>query len=228
MNKTMGNLGVVMNNRKHTFKVLFFSSMVLGSAAVMADDTSHGGDDNNFIATYSDKCDTLPLVSTLMGGPENNSVCVDAPVALKKARAVFVLDSPIVSGDKPVGLRHMFMLGTALKARIQAGELDPKDVSIVGVFYGSASAWALKSSPDYAKKFIEKIFDLSNQGVNISLEICGATLLGKGWTNDDLYVSNRGKEYGFIHVNQGAMLRIIDLQQQGFAYIQENDANPIK
>ena len=217
-----------MNYRKLIFKVLFLSNMTLGSAAIMADDGSHDGDDSNFIATYTDNCDTLPLVNTLMGGPENTSVCVDAPVDLKKAKAVFVLDSPIVSGGKPVGLRHMFMLGTALKARIQAGELDPKNVSIIGVFYGSASAWALKSSPDYTKKFIEKIFDLSNQGVNISLEICGATLLGKGWTNDDLYVSNRGKEYGFIHVNQGAMLRIIDLQQHGFAYIQENDANPVK
>ena len=78
-----------MNNRKHTFKVLFLSCMILGSAAVMADHGSHGGDDNNFVATY-------------------------------------------------------------------------------------------------------------------------------------------GKEYGFIHVNQGAMLRIIDLQQRGFAYIQENDANPVK
>ena len=217
-----------MDKRKHTFKILILSSMILGSAAVMADDGGRGGDDNNFIATYTDNCDTLPLVSTLIGGPENTSVCVDAPVALKKAKAVFILDSPIVSGGKPVGLRHMFMLGTALKARIDAGELDPKGVSIVGVFYGSASAWALKSSPDYAKKFIEKIFDLSNQGVNISLEICGATLLGKGWTNDDLYVSDKGKEYGFIHVNQGAMLRIIDLQQHGYAYIQENDANPVK
>jgi intracellular sulfur oxidation DsrE/DsrF family protein len=217
-----------MMNKKHTFKVLFLASMILSSTAVMAEDGSHGGDDNNFIATYSENCDTLPLVSSLIGGPENTSVCVDAPVALKKAKAVFVLDSPIVSGGKPVGLRHMFMFGTALKARIQAGVLDPKDVSIVGVFYGSASAWALKSNPDYAKDFIEKIFDLSNQGVNISLEICGVTMLGKGWTNDDLYVSNKGKEYGFIHVNQGAIGRIVDLQQHGFAYLQENDANPEK
>ena len=216
-----------MNNRQHTFKVLFLSSMLLCSTAVMADDGSQGGDDNNFIATYSDDCKTLPFVSSLIGGPENTSVCVDAPVALKKAKAVFVLDSPIVSSGKPVGLRHMFMFGTALKARIQAGVLDPKEVSIVGVFYGSGSAWALKSNPDYAKEFIEKIFDLSNQGVNISLEICGVTMLGKGWTNDDLYVSNKGKEYGFIHVNQGAIGRIVDLQQHGFAYIQENDANPV-
>jgi intracellular sulfur oxidation DsrE/DsrF family protein len=224
MNKTISNLGVAMNSRKHTFKVLFLSSMILGATALVADD----GDDNNFIATYSENCDTLPLVSSQIGGPENTSVCIDAPVALKKAKAVFVLDSPIVSGGKPVGLRHMFMFGTALKARIQAGVLDPKDVSVVGVFYGGASAWALKSNPDYAKDFIEKIFDLSNQGVNISLEICGVTMLGKGWTNNDLYVSNKGKEYGFIHVNQGAIGRIVDLQQHGFAYLQENDANPVK
>ncbi len=217
-----------MNSRKHTLKVLVLSSLILGSNAAMAEDGNQGREGDNFIATYTDNCEMLPLVSTLIGGPENTSVCVDAPVAVKKAKAVFVLDSPIVSRGEPVGLRHMFMFGTALKARIKAGLLDPKDVSIVGVFYGSASSWVLKSSPDYAKEFIEKIFDLANQGVNISLELCGVTMLGKGWTNDDLYVSNKGKEHGVIHVNQGAIGRIVDLQQHGFAYIQENDANPVQ
>ena len=133
-----------------------------------------------------------------------------------------------MSGGNPVGLRHMFMLGTALKARIQAGLLDPEDVSVIGVFHGSGSAWALKSNPDYAKNFIEKIFDLKNAGVNMSLEMCGVTMLGKGWTNDNLYISEKGKDYGFIHVNQGAIGRIIDLEQHGYAYIQENDANPVE
>lgn len=185
-------------------------------------------DDDNHVVTYTERCETLPLVSTLVGGPENTSVCIDAPVALKKAKVVFNLDSTIVSGGNPVGLLHMFRLGTALKARIEDGSLDPENVSVVGVLHGEGSPWALKSSPDYVKNFIEKIFDLSNQGVNISLEMCGVTMLGKGWTNENLYVSSRGKDYGFIHVNQGAIGRIIDLEQRGFAYIQENDSNPIQ
>lgn len=43
-------------------------------------------------------------------------------------------------------------------------------------------------------------------------------MLGKGWSNADLYSSDNG----FIHVNQGAIGRIIDLEQHKYAYIQED------
>jgi intracellular sulfur oxidation DsrE/DsrF family protein len=215
-----------MNNKKQqVLKAVFLASVILGSTTAIAHNDNYRDRDDNNVANYLDSCDTLPLVNTLIGGPVNTTVCVDAPVALKKAKVVFNLDSTILSGDNPVGLRHMWMLGNALKARIQAGLLDPEKVSIIGVFHGSGSAWALKSSPDNVKGFIEKIFTLNNEGVNISLEMCGVTMLGKGWTNDNLYVSEKGKGYGFIHVNQGAIGRIIDLEQHGYAYIQENDAN---
>jgi intracellular sulfur oxidation DsrE/DsrF family protein len=49
------------------------------------------------------------------------------------------------------------------------------------------------------------------------LEVCGVTLAGKGLTSNDVYSSPNGR----IYVNQGALGRIIDLEQQGYAYLQE-------
>ena len=182
------------------------------------DQGHHRGHQGKDVGTYMDNCDTLPLVNKLVGGPDNTSVCVDAPVSLKKAKVVFNLDKTVTDGGgRPIGLRHMWMLGTALKARINAGLVDPEDVSIIGVFHGGGSAWALNTNSDVVKDFIEKIFALKKQGVNISLEMCGVTMLGHGWTNDDLYSSDNG----MIHVNQGAIGRIIDLEQHGYAYLQE-------
>jgi intracellular sulfur oxidation DsrE/DsrF family protein len=67
------------------------------------------------------------------------------------------------------------------------------------------------------KDWIEKLFALNNAGVNIQLEVCGVTLSGAGLTNADVYSSANGK----IYVNQGAIGRLIDLQQKGYTYIQE-------
>ena len=206
-----------MNNKnQHLFKAVFLSGAILASTSAFAHDDNNRGHDRDNVASYMSSCDTLPLVNTLIGGPVNTSVCVDAPVALEKAKVVFNLDTPITdSAGNPVGLRHMWMLGTALQARIQAGLLDPEDVSVIGVFHGTGSAWALKSTP--MASWIEKIFALNNAGLNISLEMCGVTMLGKGWTNANLYSSDNG----IIHVNQGAIGRIIDLEQHKYAYIKE-------
>ena len=205
-----------MNNKKqYLLKAVFLTGAILSSTTAFADDDYRNHNDN--VANYLNSCDTLPLVNTLIGGPVNTNVCVDAPVALEKAKVVFNLDTPVKDGSgNPVGLRHMWMLGTALQARIQAGLLDPEDVSIIGIFHGTGSAWALSKTE--MASWIEKIFALKNAGVNVSLEMCGVTMLGKGWTNADLYSS----ENGFIHVNQGAIGRIIDLEQHRYAYIQEN------
>jgi len=198
----------VKQHSHNLMKAMVLATTVFCSTTVFADD--HG------VAKYRQNCDMLPLVNTLIGAGPNTTVCVDAPVALEKAKVVFNLDVPVMSGGNPVGLRHMWMLGTALKARIKAGLADPKKVSIIGVLHGSSTPWALKDSP--VAGWIEKLFSLNKDGVNISLEMCGVTMMGKGLTNSDLYKS----ENGMIHVNQGAIGRLIDLQQHKYAYIQED------
>jgi intracellular sulfur oxidation DsrE/DsrF family protein len=201
---------MIKNRKLSLAQSVVLAGVFLGSTAAFA------GREHDHVGAYLDTCENLPLVNTLIGGPENTSVCVDAPVALKKAKVVFNMDAPVMDASgNPVGLRHLWMLGTALQARIKAGLLDPEEVSIIGIFHGTSTPWALKNSP--MAGWIEKIFALKNQGVNINLEMCGVTMLGKGLTNANLYSS----ENGVIHVNQGAIGRMVDLEQNGYAYIQE-------
>lgn len=197
--------------KKRALQAAILCVALISSVSAFAD-----GDDKNRVDQYLTDCQTLPLVTTLINGKPNNDVCVDAPVALTKAKVVFDMSSDQVDGlGRHTGLRHMFMLGTALKARINAGLLDPEDVSIIGVMHGAGLNLALtESSSKITKGIINSIFQLKEDGVNINLEVCGVTMHGKGLTNADLYSDK-------IHVNQGAIGRIIDLEQHRYALIKE-------
>jgi hypothetical protein len=98
-----------MNNKnQHLFKAVFLIGAILASTAAFADNDNDRDRDRGNVANYINSCDTLPLVNTLIGGPVKTSVCVDAPVALQKAKVVFNWDTPVTDGaDNPVGLRHM-------------------------------------------------------------------------------------------------------------------------
>jgi len=199
------------NNRRIIATAILTGAFVVTNSAI--------ADDHKKIDRYMENCQNLPLVSSILNGKPNTDVCVDAPVALKKVKAVFDMNSDALDGkSRHTGLRHMMMMGTALKARINAGLVDPEDVRIIGVLHGSGVNLALSEvmSP-VTKGFIESIYALKNAGVNISLEVCGVTMHGKGLTNADLYSSPNGT----IHVNQGAIGRIIDLEQHKYALIKE-------
>ena len=192
------------------------ATMILAGAFVS---NSVFADDHKKIDGYMDNCQNLPLVSSILNGKPNTNVCVDAPVALKKVKAVFDMNSDALDGqNRHTGLRHMMMMGTALKARINAGLVDPEDVRIIGVLHGSGVNLAVSEAMSpVTKGLIESIYALKNAGVNISLEVCGVTMHGKGLTNADLYSSPNGT----LHVNQGAIGRIIDLEQHKYALIKE-------
>lgn len=141
----------------------------------------------------------------------------------------------------PAGLRHMWMLGMAniarakgvLKATSGATNLLP-NFHIRGILHGSALSWALNDAwwqkqvdddgnqlyPDGNpnKAWIEKVLALKNQVVaganlDIQLEVCGVTLMGKGLSSDDVYPG--------IRVNQGAFGRMSILAQEGYTIVQE-------
>ncbi|MCK4586376.1 MAG: hypothetical protein KAU29_03490 [Gammaproteobacteria bacterium] len=102
--------------------------------------------------------------------------------------------------------------------------------------------------PDAVKTWVHKIFDLQNAGINIQLEVCGVTLKGMQlkmkkkaaltgqpipWHlmderaiyshvhDDDDTDNGLDNATGRIYVNQGAVGRMIELQQHDFAYLQE-------
>ena len=139
---------------------------------------------------------------------------------------------------EPVALRHMALLGKVMQYRIAEKGLDPSNVEIVGIFHGqamSAMKWPFKMNQNPRVKFwIDQILALKDAGINIQLEVCGVTLKGmqksmrdrefptvNAWKNmDEKAVYGAGTDRR-IYVNQGAVARIIDLQRNGFAYLQE-------
>jgi len=203
--------------KKAGVKAIVLGAVLLSSLGAYADE-----DKGAAIDTYLDTCKNLPLVDTLLTGIANTDVCVDAPVGLTKAKAVFDMTTDHVDAKgRHVGLRHMMMLAMALKQRIDNGVLDPEEVSIIGVMHGTGLNMALKDAVSTVNKgIINKIFELKAAGVNINLEVCGVTMHGAGYKNDDLYVGPNGDK---IHVNQGAIGRLIDLEQHKYALVKESD-----
>lgn len=189
------------------------ATTVLTSSALLADD------DNE----YSKMIDT-GVVSPCQYIIPSSPVCVDVPVKLEEPKVVFNMDHNALRSDgvTPIGMRHMVMLSTAIKNRIDAGQVKAKDVSVIGVFHGGPAQWVLTNEwwADNVEGatgnphaiWLQKLAGLKAMGVNIQIEICGVTMTGKGWTNDLVYPG--------VVVNQGAIGRLVDLQQDGYATIQ--------
>ena len=229
---------------KTTLSVLaatMITGAILASNSALADD-----DHKHKKALYTDNCQFLPLVNNPQN-PASQTVCVDAPVALTKVKAIFDMTQAAPENNKPhTGLRHMGMLAQALMGRINNDLINPKDISIVGVIHGSSAvkSLALANSNDNSetKKLIDNIFGLKKKGVNINLEICGVTLNGmkqaktaeilaanpdmdpmvaKAMVDNGMQLYSNEALGGVIHVNQGAIGRMIDLQQRKYTLIKE-------
>lgn len=215
-------------------KTLLLVALALGSTAAFADDIVPG--------TIT-PCKQLPLVNDPNNPNESANgsivgtdgtydpagVCVDVPVNLMQVKVVFNLDNVVTtSAGDSVGLRHMWMLGTALQMRMKAGLVNPDNVSIVGLMHGSsmAAGWAFKNSPQ--EKWIQALFKLANDPdypVHIQLEACGVTIKGmqqKGAKLNGGMPLDEKAVYPGIKVNQGAIGRLIDLEQHGYVYVQED------
>lgn len=180
-------------------------------------------------------CQYLPLATNLATpakfGAKNTSVCVDIPTEVQQARMVFNMDTDTVDGKgNSNGLKHMVMMGNVMKDQIRQGLVKAEDVSIVGILHGSALKWATKSVPAQQKNFIDAIFKLKQEGVNIELEACAAAMNGAGLTKKDLYTYDAEgnpdpKAGGRIYVNQGAFARELWLENHGYAYFEEGYEN---
>jgi intracellular sulfur oxidation DsrE/DsrF family protein len=172
-------------------------------------------------------CEYLPLASN----PDNATVCVDVPVNLSRAAVVFNMDMDArdtsTTPPTPIGMRHMVLVATALKARVAAGLIQTRDIAIVGVFHGAAASWVLNdawwqsqvdaaNNPLYPdgnpyKNWLDQLLAFKAQGIPVQLELCGVTMNGKGWTNANLYPG--------VLANQGAIGRLIALENAHFAFI---------
>jgi intracellular sulfur oxidation DsrE/DsrF family protein len=204
----------VQMNKNYLVKAVLLTSIILGSATAYADGTI----DTGIISL----CSYLPIV----GDPQNEDICVDVPVDLHKDFVVFNNNENAISGGVPIAMKHMILLGNAMLNRINNGLMSPQNVSIIGVFHGNeALSWLLNDTWWHNHRggidnpytaYINQILALKNLGLNIQIEACGVTMKGMGVTNADLYSPPNGQ----IYVNQGAVGRLIDLEQNGYVYYQ--------
>jgi len=217
-----------MKNKTNLLKALFLAGALISTSTVFADDDK---DANNGVMIDCSTA-TAPYLPTVLNlfpfsntyGTENNTVCVDVPVNLTKSKVVFSINNNVagvgVDGNgNSNGLKHMVMLGTVIKNRIANGQIDPEEVSIIGILHGSAIGWGTKNTNQ--ANWINQIFQLKKDGVNIQLEVCGVTMLGAGMNNGMIYTDPNLNRNGKIYVNQGAIARIMYLEQRKHVYMHE-------
>lgn len=95
--------------------------------------------------------------------------------------------------------------------------ISQKQLHISVVVHGGAGYWLLKDTP--YQKFTNNPFDVNaNKKVvqelidhGVSVELCHVTMKGYGWTAEDILPG--------VKIVFDAYTRMIDLQQQGYAYI---------
>jgi intracellular sulfur oxidation DsrE/DsrF family protein len=135
---------------------------------------------------------------------------IDIPVVLEKVNVVFNMDHLAFDGDMPVGIKYMHLLAERLKEINIKGE-------IIGIFHGEAAYMTLndKGYNTYRKvrtgnPYKELLAMLIGQGVQI--EECAVSMKAHEWSNQDLLPG--------VKVNTGAVGRLIQLMQKGYAQIQ--------
>ncbi len=140
------------------------------------------------------------------GAPE---ITIDVPVKLQKAKVVFNMDHLAFQGDLPVGVKYMGLFADRMKEQNAPAQ-------IVGVFHGDAGYMLLNDAAYNRARRVSTgnplkgpMADLIKKG--IQLEECAVTMRGNGWSNKDLLPG--------VKVNTGAVIRLVELQQQGFAEI---------
>ncbi|MGA8009834.1 MAG: hypothetical protein WCA24_10645 [Thiomonas sp.] len=216
--------------KKSNGKFLVGSAILLGvltsSSVAFAADSNNAGQNE-----ILDQCQYLPLATNQAFpkkfGAKNTTVCVDIPVQVEKAKMVFNMDTDTVDGKgNSNGLKHMLMMGSVMKEQIAKGLIKPENVDIIGIMHGSALKWLVKPVPPQQKKFIEGIFKLKREGVNIHIEACAAAMNGAHLTKKNLFSYDANgnpdpKAGGRIYVNQGAFARELYLENHGYAYFEE-------
>ncbi len=137
------------------------------------------------------------------------SVRVDVPVRLESAKVVFNMDHLAFQGDLPVGIKYMGLFADRMRAQHAPAQ-------IVGVFHGEAG-YMLLDDPAYNRvrrvstgnPLKGLVAGLIEKGIQI--EECAVTMAGNGWSNGDLLPG--------VKVDTGAVIRLVQLHQQGYAEI---------
>jgi intracellular sulfur oxidation DsrE/DsrF family protein len=141
----------------------------------------------------------------------DQKLTIDIPVKLEKANVVFDIGKLLLNGDMPFFIADMDFLATDLKGWNVKGQ-------VIAVFHGDAAYLMLNDAAYNANRHIQTgnpygklLARLMDQGMQI--ELCGATAAANRWGNADLLPG--------VKLNTDAMVRVIQLEQDGFTLIYE-------
>ena len=163
-----------------------------------------------------------PSKNVAAGAPA--ALRIDVPVKLEQANVVFDMGHLVMStGDMPFLLGDLNLLSSEYKQWATKG-------NIVAVFHGDAAYLVLNdtaynldrhvlSDESYntgrhvkpGNPYAELMGELMKRGVQI--ELCGATAKANHWGNEDLLQG--------VKVDTDAMVRVTQLEQQGYTLIYE-------
>jgi len=136
---------------------------------------------------------------------------IDVPTRLDKANVVIDMGHLVFFGDAPFALGDIRLLATDLHDWNAKGR-------VVVVFHGDAAYLVLNDETYNANRHVssgnrykEALNELMAMGVQ--LELCGATAKANHWGNADLLPG--------VKVNLNAMVRITQLEQDGYTMIYE-------
>src|ERR1044072_4987017 len=136
--------------------------------------------------------------------------------AVAAASALFAASSARASTGKPDKMKVAYHLSDAEQASFVIGNIQnhfdgvggPEFVTIALVVHGPA----LKAfhAPSASSELRQKLSKLAKAG--LALEACGNTMKSQNVTLKDLLP-------GFVAVEQGGVVRLAELQAQGYAYL---------
>jgi len=139
----------------------------------------------------------------------NQALRIDIPNTLEKANIVIDMGHLVFGGDTPFALGDINLL---------AGDFHDSNTKgqIVVIFHGDAAYLVLNDETynenrrvSTGNRYKELLNGLMQKGVQ--LELCGATAKANHWGNANLLPG--------VKVNVNAMVRLAELQQQGYKMI---------
>jgi intracellular sulfur oxidation DsrE/DsrF family protein len=152
---------------------------------------------------------TAALPRTNASAVQEETLHIDIPTQFEKANVVVDFGHLVLNADMPFALGDIHLLASDYQQWGTKGQ-------VVVIFHGDAahlvlndSAYDLNRHVTTGNPYKGLMDELMKQGVQ--LELCGATAKGNHWGNADLLTG--------IKVNVNAMVRVTQLEQEGFTLI---------
>jgi len=164
-----------------------------------------------FVALVVSMCINLgALAQDSAGAKAGEDLHIDIPTALEKANVVIDFGHAVFAGPhEPFALGDINLLASDVRDWNAKGQ-------VVVIFHGDAAYLILNDDAYNANRHVttgnpyKKILD-GIMAKGVQLELCGATAKGNHWGNANLLPG--------IKVNVNAMVRLTQLEQEGFTMI---------